>query len=54
MLQGGIKTIVDQEGKKSVVFYQVDLEMVHLETNEKVWIGSKEIKKYVKRSSHKW
>ncbi len=54
MLQGGIKTIIDQEGKEQVKFYQVDLELVHLETNEKAWIGSKKIKKYVKRRSVKW
>ena len=54
MLQGGIKTIIDQEGKESVKFYQVDLEMIHLETNEKVWIGSKKIKKLVKKARVKW
>ena len=54
MLQGGIKTIIDQEGKESVKFYQVDLEVVNLESNEKVWIGSKKIKKLVKKSSRKW
>ena len=54
MLQGSIKTIIDQEGKRSVKFYQVDLEMIHLETNEKVWMGSKKIKKYVKKRSLKW
>ena len=54
MLQGSIKTIIDQDGKESVKFYQVDLEMVHLETNEKVWIGDKKIKKYVKKNSLKW
>lgn len=54
MLQGGIKTIVDQEGKKQVIFYQVDLEMVNLESNEKVWMGSKKIKKYIKKSGRKW
>ncbi len=54
MLQGSIKTIVDQEGKEQVMFYQVDLEMIHLETNEKVWIGDKKIKKYIKRSKRKW
>jgi len=54
MLQGSIKTIIDQEGKRSVVFYRIDLEMVHLETNEKVWIGDTEIKKYVKKRSVKW
>lgn len=51
MLQGGIKTIIDQEGKESVKFYQVDLELVQLETNEKAWIGSKKIKKLVKKRS---
>jgi len=54
MLQGSIKTIIDQEGKRSVKFYQVDLEIVHLETNEKVWIGDKKIKKTVKKRSSKW
>lgn len=54
MLQGGIKTIVDQEGKRQVMFYQVDLEMIHLESNEKVWMGDKKIKKYIKKSSRKW
>jgi len=54
MLQGSIKTIIDQEGKESVKFYQVDLEMVHLESNEKVWVGSKKIKKFVKKRSVKW
>ncbi|MEN7972357.1 MAG: penicillin-binding protein activator LpoB [Verrucomicrobiota bacterium] len=53
MLQGGIKTIIDKEGKESVKFYQVDLELIHLETNEKVWIGSKKIKKLVKKSRFK-
>ena len=54
MLQGGIKTIIDREGKESVKFYQVDMELIHLESNEKAWIGSKKIKKYVKKRSVKW
>jgi uncharacterized protein (TIGR02722 family) len=54
MLQGSIKTIIDQEGKESVKFYQVDLEMVNLESNEKVWMGSKKIKKYVKKRGRAW
>ena len=54
MLQGSIKTIIDKEGKEEVKFYQVDLELVHLETNEKAWIGNKAIKKYVKKSRMKW
>jgi uncharacterized protein (TIGR02722 family) len=54
MLQGSIKTIIDTEGKESVKFYQVDLELINIESNEKVWIGSKKIKKYVKKSRMKW
>ena len=49
MLIGSFDSIVDQEGKKSVVFYQVNLELVDLRTNRKVWIGDKKIKKYVSR-----
>lgn len=48
MLQGVINSIVDTDSKESVIYYQVDLELSHLETNEKVWIGSKKIKKVVK------
>ncbi|MBT8042478.1 MAG: penicillin-binding protein activator LpoB [Pontiella sp.] len=54
MLQGSIKTITDEEGKRAVKFYQVDMELIHLESNEKVWIGDKKIKKFVKRRSVKW
>lgn len=54
MLQGSIKTINDRENKLQVKFYQVDLELVHLETNEKVWMGDKKIKKVVKRPRVSW
>ena len=47
MLQGVISSIVDSYRKEKVVFYQVDLELINIETNEKVWIGSKEIKKLI-------
>lgn len=53
MLIGSINTIIDQEGKESVKFYQVNLELVQLETTEKAWIGEKKIKKYVKKHSLK-
>ncbi|HSG67802.1 MAG TPA: penicillin-binding protein activator LpoB [Bacteroidales bacterium] len=48
MLQGTINSIVDSEGKQSVNFYQVNLELTNIETNEIVWIGDKKIKKYIK------
>ncbi|HYE03120.1 MAG TPA: penicillin-binding protein activator LpoB [Phycisphaerales bacterium] len=33
------------DGKRVVSFYQVNLEMIDLESNEKVWYGTHEIKK---------
>ena len=51
MLLGTINSIVDKEGGKSVVFYQVNLELVNIETNRKLWIGDKKIKKYVTKSA---
>lgn len=47
MLQGTILSIVDQYSKEKTIFYQIDLELSNLETNEKVWIGDKKIKKYL-------
>lgn len=47
ILQGVINSIVDSEGNDKVVFYQTDLELTDLETNEKAWIGTKKIKKFV-------
>jgi len=54
ILQGAIKTITDQEGGDRVVFYQTDLELINIETMEKVWIGNKKIKKGISQSSKKW
>lgn len=47
MLQGVVNSIVDSNGKVKVVYYQTDLELTNLETNEKVWIGDKKIKKVI-------
>lgn len=49
MLQGDIQSIEDREGRRRVVFYQVDLTLVNLETNEKTWVGQHKIKKLVSR-----
>ena len=48
MLFGTINSTVDQYKKEKVVSYKVNMEMVNLESTEKVWIGDKEIKKYIK------
>lgn len=48
MMTGSVNSVIDQYGKDKVIFYQVDLELSSLETNEKVWLGNKKIKKIVK------
>ena len=53
MMTGEINTIEDREGGDQVVFYQTDLTLTNIETNEKVWIGQKEIKKFIGRSKFK-
>jgi uncharacterized protein (TIGR02722 family) len=53
MLKGEINTILDQAGNMQVRYYQVNLQLVNILTNEKVWIGEKKIKKEVKRPGSK-
>jgi len=48
MLQGTINSIVDSNNKAKTIFYQIDLELTNIQTNDKVWIGDKKIKKLLK------
>ena len=54
MLKGVISTQNDSFDGEAVKFYQVDLEMINLETNEKVWMESKKIKKLVDQAGYKF
>lgn len=54
MMIGTINTIVDQEGGTAVVFYQTNMELIEIESNRKVWIGEKKIKKFVERAKVKF
>lgn len=51
MLKGTINTIIDATGKTQLRYYQVDLTLISLADNEKVWVGQKKIKKLVERSN---
>ncbi len=53
MLKGTINTIVDAAGGSQARFYQVDLTLIDLESNRKVWVGQKKIKKTVEKSGWK-
>lgn len=54
MLSGAINTIKDQEGGKSVMFYQVNLKLLNMKSNQIAWNGQKKIKKFIKRSKVGW
>lgn len=47
MLIGSMNSIKDEVKGKYAVLYQVDLELINITTNDKAWIGQKEIKKLV-------
>lgn len=50
MLKGTINTIVDAVKGEQARFYQIDLTLINLESNQKVWVGQKKIKKTIEKS----
>lgn len=52
---GNISSILDEtsSGREASIFYTVNLEMVDVETNRKVWIGNKKIKKIIERRRYR-
>jgi hypothetical protein len=48
MLSGTVQSIEDKEGGTKVVFYQTDLTLLDIQSNEKVWIGQKKSKKEIR------
>jgi uncharacterized protein (TIGR02722 family) len=53
MMIGNISSIIDKAGGQAAVFYTVNLELINVENNTKVWIGNKKIKKLVDRAKLK-
>jgi len=51
MLKGSINTIVDAVSGSQARFYQIDLTLIDMRTNRKVWLGQKKIKKQIDKSS---
>ena len=49
LLVGQINSIIDQAGGLTMKYYQIELELINIETGEKVWIGQKKIKKVIER-----
>jgi len=54
VLSGAINAIQDEVQGEKVVFYQVNLKLLDVQTNQIVWNGQKQIKKNVVRSAVTW
>ncbi len=54
MLSGVLNSIIDSQSNKAVVFYQVNMKLINIETNQIVWNGEKKIKKYITHSKTSW
>ena len=54
VLIGTFKSVEDVIERKKAILYSVDLELIDVEKNLKVWIGNKKIKKLIKRAGYKW
>ncbi len=50
MLKGSINTLIDAVKGEQARFYQIDLTLIDLQSNRKVWVGQKKIKKTVEKS----
>lgn len=47
MMMGTISSIIDEAEGVRVVYYQIDLELLDIETTEKIWMGTEKIKKII-------
>lgn len=54
MMQGVITSQTDAIEGKRATLYKVDMELIGLENNQKVWIDTKEIKKLVEQKKASW
>lgn len=49
---GSVNSVKDEYKGRYVILYQVNLELIDIENNQKLWIGQELIKKAVKRSKY--
>ncbi|MDX1699462.1 MAG: penicillin-binding protein activator LpoB [Melioribacteraceae bacterium] len=52
LMLGVINSVEDKFEGEKVILYQVDLELIDIEKNLKVWLGNKKIKKFIGQSSY--
>lgn len=54
MLSGYMNSQIQRAGGQEVRAYQVHMQLINIQTQRKVWIGSKEIKKRIQQASYSY
>lgn len=54
LLQGAVRTVVDQVSGKAVRTYYVSAELIDIETSRKVWVGEETVRKLIRQSKYTW
>ncbi len=54
ILQGAVRTVVDQVSGKVVRTYYVNAELIDIETSRKVWVEEKSVRKLIKQAKYTW
>ncbi|MDD2296768.1 MAG: penicillin-binding protein activator LpoB [Sphaerochaetaceae bacterium] len=54
LLQGAVRTVVDQVSGKAVRTYYVSAELIDIETSRKVWVGEESVRKLIKQPKYSW
>ncbi|TAH56552.1 MAG: penicillin-binding protein activator LpoB [Sphaerochaeta sp.] len=52
LLQGAVRSVLDQRGNTRVRTYYVSAELIDIETNLKVWVGEETIKKVIQQARY--
>ena len=54
ILQGAVRTVVDQVSGKAVRTYYVSAELIDIETSRKVWVGEEMVRKFIQQNKYTW
>lgn len=52
LLQGSVRSVLDQRGNTRVRTYYVAAELIDIETNRKVWVGEETVKKMIQQARY--
>ena len=52
LLQGAVRSVLDQQGNTRVRTYYVSAELIDIETSRKVWVGEETIKKLIQQARY--